>query len=266
MQSVQSIETRMPLRDRLSTRLLLLFAASFLTALVLIGAWSFFSTIGESSAADAQVNLQTPPIVIDPKLQTDLAKALAFEAVPAVTQVQNPFVDRANLAGSAAAANVTATRTSASGGQSTQTAARGTGGRSDSGSAVSGIPQSGGVYQPGFGEPVDNTKARYERWIESQQRGEFVVPESEVLGVEDLVPVGYASGGNRGAEVLLLSLSLCRTFSFPAGTRFYDGLLNGFDQREVIFVFQNGVRRKSYATQEPCQPAQDPRAGGTSTN
>ena len=86
------------------------------------------------------------------------------------------------------------------------------------------------------------------------------MPESEVLGIQDLVPVGFATGGNRGPEVILVSLSLCRTFSFPAGTRFYDGLLNGFDQNEVIFIFQNGVRRKSYATGEVCSPAADSRA------
>ncbi|HEX6125707.1 MAG TPA: hypothetical protein VFZ23_10095 [Pyrinomonadaceae bacterium] len=268
MQSVHSSEPRMPLRDRLSTKLLLLFAASFITSLVLLGAWAFFSSIGESSTTTAEVNIQTPAIVIDPKLQTDLAKALAFEAVPAVTQVQNPFVDRANLAGAAAATAATATATRASSstaGTATSNPSRPTGRASDLWGSVGNAQSNGAGLQPGFNVQVDDTKSRHDSWMERQKRGEFVVPESEVLGVEDLVPVGYASGGSRAAEVILLSLSLCRTFSFPAGTRFYDGVLNGFDQREVVFIFQSGVRRKSYATQEPCRP-EDPRAGGTNTN
>ncbi|MEP6703607.1 MAG: hypothetical protein ABJB34_02265, partial [Acidobacteriota bacterium] len=86
-----------------------------------------------------------------------------------------------------------------------------------------------------------------------QKRGEFVGPESEMLAVEDLVPVGFASGGDRAAEVILFSVSLCQTFSFPAGTRFANGWLSGFDQSEVVFTFQDGIRRKSYSNGDTCQ-------------
>jgi hypothetical protein len=102
--------------------------------------------------------------------------------------------------------------------------------------------------------PAYDVKARYDDWIARQKRGEFVGPESEVLSVQDLVPVGYASGGDRGEEVMLLSVALCRTFSFSAGTRFWDGWLNGFNQNEVVFTFQDGIRRKSYSATDQCSP------------
>ena len=108
-----------------------------------------------------------------------------------------------------------------------------------------------------------DVKSRYDDWQDRQKRGEFVQPESEVLAVEDLIPVGFASGGERGAEVMLFSLSLCRTFTFPAGTRFFDGYLNGFDQNEVVFMFQNGLRRKSYSTAETCTPGANAQSAGT---
>lgn len=248
MQSVKSIHTPTPLMDRLGVRLGLLFAIAFLGTLLVIGAWAAMDKIAERSQTNAALSVQAPVIVIDPKIQEDLAKALTFDATPAVTQVQNPFVDRANLAGAAAATGTVAATVSKpnAAGSSTTVAAAQSGMSSGNSSLVSSSGM--GTQMSPFGTVVDNTKARYEDWLERQKRGEFVVPESEVLGVADLVPVGYASGGDRGAEVILMSLSMCRTFTFPAGTRLFDGLLNGFDQREVVFIFGSGVRRKSYAS------------------
>lgn len=252
MQSARSIHNPTPLLDRLSMRLALLFAVTFLGTLLVIGAWAVMGKIGERNQTANELTAQAPVIVIDPKIQSELAKALTFDATPAVTQVQNPFVDRANLANSTAAA-VAATAASVSkpnaGSSTTNVSAN-----QSSGNMPGPLSSGFGSQLGAFGPAADNTKARYGDWLERQRRGEFVVPESEVLGVADLVPVGYASGGDRGAEVILMSLSLCRTFTFPAGTRLFDGILNGFDQREVIFIFQNGLRRKSYANEQVCQP------------
>jgi hypothetical protein len=258
MQSVKSIHTPTPLRDRLGLRLALLFFLAFLGTLVVIGAWALMGKIAERSQAATEVNVQAPAIVIDPKIQQDLAKAMTFDATPAVTQVQNPFVDRANLASSATAAAASVSKPNA--GSTTSVGSTQTSGSTGQSSNPS--SSSAGSQLGAFMPPVDNTKARYEEWLERSKRGEFVVPESEVLGVGDLVPVGYATGGDRGPEVILMSLSLCRTFTFPAGTRLFDGILNAFDQREVVFVFQNGIRRKSYSTQDVCRPQEG--SGATS--
>ena len=259
MRGVQSIDPSIPFRDRLSVRLGLLFLATFMGTLIVMGAWAVLTAIDERSQSAEELSIQSPAIVIDPKIQSDLAKALAFDAIPAETQVQNPFLDRAGLSGNLAAPNA-GNRPNVATQASLNTSTIGaTSGSTPSNMSATLGPGLSRVFVP---ESYD-TKARYGDWLERQRRGEFVEPESEILAVEDLVPVGYASGGERGAEVILFSASLCRTFSFPTGTRFYNGLLNGFDQTEVVFVFQNGLRRKSYSTAETCRPALDPRATGT---
>ena len=261
MQTAEPVQT-IPMRDRLSVKLALLFAIAFFGSLVVMGGWSLLGMLGERDRAATEVNVQAPAIVIDPKIQQDLAKALAFDAIPAVTQVQNPFVDRAGLSGTVGIGSTTssgkpnASSTGSSGGSPQKP---GSGGTSASSTTIIGPQGAELVYI----SPPDATKSRYEDWLARQQRGESVVPVSEVLGVEDLVPVGFASGGSREAEVILLSLSLCRTFTFPAGTRLYDGLLNGFDQREVVFVFGNGVRRKSYLSEDVCRPTSPTGVAGT---
>ena len=263
MQSVESIPESKPLLDRLSTRLALLFAASFLGAMIVMGAWALLGMIAERQRA-AQLSTPPPTIVIDPKIHEELSKALAFDAIPASAQVQNPFVDRAGLSGSVATTTSSPARPNATSSATGSSPSKPGATSGSSTTVASGGHSGGGAEVIYVAPPSDATKSRYEDWLARQKRGEFVVPESEVLGVEDLVPVGYATGGNRGAEVILLSLSLCRTFTFPAGTRFYDGMLNGFDQREVVFVFGNGVRRKSYLTEDACKPAQAP--GALATN
>jgi hypothetical protein len=265
MQNVESVHTPMRLRDRLSTRLALLFAASFLGSLLVIGAWSLMSMISERNQAAEQVNVQAPAIVIDPKIGAELTRALAFDAIPAATQVQNPFVDRAGLAGRLASTTATANRPGSS---TTSVAASGSGSKppgSTEGSSTGAVfsNPSGGA-EIVYVDQGSATKSRYDEWLARQKRGEFVPPVSEILAVEDLVPVGYATGGDRAPEVMLMSLSLCRTFSFPAATRFYDGVLNGFDQREVVFIFGNGVRRKSYLDGNGCEANAASRSTGTS--
>ncbi len=256
MQIVRSLEPAISFRNRLSTRLALVFVGTFLALLILSIAWTMFDTIADRRKASADSDIAAPVIVIDPKIQTELSKALAFDALPASSEVLNPFVDRANLSGS-----VIATNNARSASQTVSPASSGS-------SVAGGIPNA--RFGPGQ-RPISNmgrvpsmevysAKARHDDWLASQKRGEFVVPEAEVLAIEDLVPVGFASGGDRGAEVMLFSASLCQTFSFPAGTRFFNGWLNGFDEREVVFTNQDGIRRKSYSNTEPCQPDRDSQA------
>ena len=121
MQAVRSIDPRIPIRDRLSMRLALLFVGTFLVILILLMAWTMFATIGDRAQAAAGSGVAAPVIVIDPKIQTDLAKALAFDGLPTGGEVLNPFLDRAGLGGNAATA--TGTRTAA---QSPSTSAAGT--------------------------------------------------------------------------------------------------------------------------------------------
>ena len=247
MQNVRSLAPSMPVKDRLSMKLALLFVGSFLAVFVVLMAWTMIASIGDRREAAADTGVAAPVIVIDPKIQSDLAKAMAFDAIPATTEVQNPFVDRANLAGNAVVAT---------GGPTAVKAGTSSSANSGANAAAPGTSSQvvGSHIEPSMGSESYSPRSRYDDWVERQKRGEFVGPESEVLWVEDLVPVGFASGGDRGPEVMLFSVALCRTFSLPAGTRFADGWLYGFDQKEVVFTFQNGVRRKSYSTADACRP------------
>jgi hypothetical protein len=259
MQTVRSIEPTPAFRDRLSMRLALLFVGTVLAVLILLMAWTMFGTLADRREAAANADVGTPVIVIDPKIQTELAKALAFDALPGTAEVQNPFVDRANLAGAVVASTAATTSGQTSAGGATTANTAGSGGNSGAG-GQNAASQGAGSLMAGAPDAY-NVRARYYDWLERKKRGEFVGPESEVLVVEDLVPVGYASGGDRPPEVMLFSFALCRTFSFAPGTTFYNGSLYGFDPAEVVFVFQNGLRRKSYSDTEPCQPNADPRMG-----
>lgn len=246
MRTVRSLEPSIPMKDRLSMRLALLFVGTFLIIFVILAAWTMLDTISDRRQVAAQSEVAAPVIVIDPKIQTDLAKAMAFDALPASAEVQNPFVDRAGLGSNVVVSSAPAASQSGSSGSSSTTA---------SGSTSGGMSQSQGSFAqvgPSVIAIAYDVKARYDEWIARQRRGEVVGPEAEVLSVEDLVPVGFASGGDRAEEVMLYSAALCRTFSLPAGTRLFDGWVNGFDQSEVVFTFQNGIRRKSYSVTESC--------------
>jgi len=228
-------------------KLLLLFVGSFLAVLILMVGWTILTAIGGGRDSATEAEVQTPPIVIDPKIQSDLTKALAFDAMPTATEVQNPFLDRANLAGNATAAgNVASTNTT---GTSNVSAPR-AGNNSPSRTTITNVPGSTSAM---IIPEADSTRLRWEDWAARANRGEYVGSESETLGIDDLVPVGYAGGGDRPVEVILYSISLCRTFSFPAGTRLFDGTLYQVNQNEVLFLNPVGMRRKSYATVDVCK-------------
>lgn len=246
MRAVRPIDPRVPVKNRMSLRLGLLFVGTFVGVLTLLMAWTVFATVGDRRQVAAASEGSAPVIVIDPKIKTDLAKALAFDSLPVSGEVLNPFLDRAGLSGNVAATNVrTTTQATSSATGPVRTIA-----------SPAGIPSNRDAnweIPQAPGSDTYSVKARHDDWLDRQKRGEFVGPESEILIVEDLVPVGFASGGDRAEEVMLFSISLCQTFSFPAGTRFANGWLNGFDQKEVVFAFQDGIRRKSYSTSGACQ-------------
>ena len=170
MQAVRSVEPSVPVipaKDRLSLKLGLLFVATFLAVFIVLAAWTMFSTIADRRQADANSEVATPVIVIDPKIQSDLAKALAFDAIPASVEVLNPFVDRAGLAGKIAGttATVAATQTTAAAsgpGTSASIAA--------SGGGMTASRSNNGVGLVMAAEPYD-VKSRYGDWLERKKRG-----------------------------------------------------------------------------------------------
>jgi hypothetical protein len=245
----------LPIKDRVGPRLAALFAAAF--ALVFLSGviYQIFSAVVESRQADSDLVVQPAPIVIDPKIQTDLTKAIAFDVMPNDVTVQDPFVDRGGISGPAGLSNGTvAARTTA---LNVSAAANASAAKATLGSVNQIVP---GTTVAASAAVVD-AKARYKNWEDRQNSGEFAGPESEALGIEDLVPVGFVSGGDGYPEVMLYSLALCRTFSFPAGTHFANGWVSSISQQEVVFTVDRMIRRKSFTRPEPC--ANDNKSIGT---
>jgi hypothetical protein len=255
MPTVRTVAPSIPLRDRLSLKLILLFLGSFAAVLIFILASALLTAIADRRQSEAEADIQSPAIAIDPKIQTDLAKAMSFDAIPAEMVVHNPFIDHDGI-GSNLPMTTTPAGTSAAGVNVTTLPG------ASSGRVIT-VTQPRNVASTG---PVDiGTRARHDQWLDRQSRGDVVEPEAEVLGIDDLVPVGYVSGGSLKDEVMLYSVSLCRTFSFPAGTRFFDGTLYSFDQAEVIFANGYTVRRKSYVTNGECRSNSQAQAAALSS-
>jgi hypothetical protein len=242
MKTVLPAAPSVALKDWLSFKLGLLFVGSFLGVLVLMVAWALVTAVGDRRQLDAESDVQTPVITIDPKIQSDLAKAMSFDAIPSETVVHNPFIDHDGIGSNL---TVTTPATSASANTASGSTTGTVGNRAAAMTQLKSLTPIG---------PVDiGTRARHDQWAQRQARGDVVEAESEVLSVDDLVPVGFVSGGDQKDEVMLFSVSLCRTFSFAPGTRFFDGTLYSFDQAEVIFASGYTIRRKSYATNGECR-------------
>jgi len=77
-----------------------------------------------------------------------------------------------------------------------------------------------------------------QRWVIYQQRAEMsdIPLDPLVFAVDDLLPVGLVDGGNGQQEVLFYSEAVARTFSFPIGTRFFDGWLSELRPDGVVFA------------------------------
>ena len=242
----------LPLRERAATRLAILSGGTFLGVLLVLVLMAVFGAYTDSRRAEADAVVQPAQLVIDPKIETDLAKAMSFEADPIAADVQNPFVDRDGISGSAASSSVaTAVRPSSSGPSANTVTV---GGRQTPGSPGATLATA----------PVISNKERHDEWQKRVVAGEYAGPEAETLSIDDLIPVGFSSGGDTAQEVMLFSYSLCRTFSFPAGTRFYDGWLNSFTTDEVVFGFSNGIRHRSYSRPNTCSGQNEQQVGAAS--
>src|SRR5829696_1041709 len=257
MPKKQSSIPKMPLKDRLGFRVAILFAATFAAVFLLGAVYSIFSAVVEKRLADAEVQVQAVAVVIDPKIQTELTKAMAFDVMPTEVAVLDPFVDRTGISNTAS--NLIA--------PVAQPALARTG-AGLAGNSPAGAPRSSSIQIiPGAGTQPQtqiDAKARYDNWTARQTAGEFTGPVSEVLRISDLVPVGFVSGGDGYPEVMLYSPALCRTFTFPAGTHFSDGWLSSISELEVVFTIDRMIKRKSFSKPEPC-PAETKSVGAVSS-
>ena len=230
----------MPLSQRLSLKLLALFLGTFLLAFFAFWAYGVLESYQEARAAEASVDMRPKSIVIDPKIQTELAQVIAFDPAEAAPDVRDPFNDRTGISDLRAA-----TGGSSGGGTAT------TGG----GSSGGGTPASTGGGGGGGGgantvtvpaEPiltaVEATRQRYNAWLDRARVGVDIELDPMVFSIEDLLPVGIVDGGNGRQEVMFFSEAANRTISFPVGTLFYDGWLTELRPEGVVFSSNDNRR------------------------
>lgn len=215
-------------------------------AFVFVGTWVYdlFNAYRESRVAESNLVMQQQPIVIDPKLQTDLARVLSYENTPSDQEVRDPFNDRANLSQTVAATVTTGGSAQSPSSGSTTTSGGGTGTNPGAGSGGHGSPTVAAVESP-----LDATRRRYFEWLQRSQTDPNLQLDPQLFAIDDLLPVGVVSGGNGRDEVIFYSQVAERTWSFPVGTRFYDGWFTDLRPEGVVFSFndpQRTVRLRSW--------------------
>lgn len=227
-----SQQQNVPLSERLSLKLLGLFVGSFLA--VFIGSWVYdaLASFAASREAEAAIVVQPAAVVIDPKIQTELSRVMAYGDPQFSGDIRDPFNDRAGISNLARTATFSG---------ATQTA----GPSGDEQAAASGPGKSAGpAAGSGTASPVapvvtalEATRLRYQNWLEQARLGVVYEIDPQIFAIEDLMPVGVVSGGDGVQEVMFYSQTADRTISFPVGTRFNDGWLSELRPEGVVFGF-----------------------------
>ena len=220
---------------RLWPKLLAIFGGAFLFFLAAFVVMDLFSSYAERWAITAQVGNQPAPIVIDPKIADELAKVLAAnEMETAVVDMRDPFIDRAALSGTVGGLGVTQASASSS----------------NSGGTPAKINVGGGGTQTVVvPPPVASTLDRYQDWLVQAAGNPDMKLDPRIFAVHDLLPVGIVDGGNGPQEVMFVSESAGKSFSFPVGTMFFDGWLTEVRPEGVVFSFNDGkgtIRMRSW--------------------
>lgn len=233
----------LPLKDRVSVKLTILFGMTFL--LVLFGGFVYdlFASQTENLRLNDSENSQPPVTVIDPKLESELAKVIDFDNIQNSADIKDPFTDHAGISDSAktltgAVTTPTQTSTTTPNPNSQNVVVA---------NSPQKVPTQPNVSAKNLGQntyttntpPEIDTKMRFEMREEKIRIGQDGGPESAVFAIEDLLPVGVVSGGEGTEEVMFYSAAADRTFSFPVGTRFFDGWLAELRSEGVVFGFND---------------------------
>jgi hypothetical protein len=256
--SGKSIPAALLLQDRLSLKFAALFATAFLAVFGGGLVYDIFATRSENQQTDADSLTQPALKPIEPKIESDLAKVLTSNSLPDAVEIKDPFSDKGGISSNVKTSVGTSIGTVSSTKPATQqlSAAQGSSvsGPGTTGNSVLKIPPQINPPQinPQMSEPLpavnyiaspEATNARIRVRQERIRLGQDGGPESAVLAIDDLLPVGVVSGGNGETEIMLYSQVLARTFSFPVGTRFLDGWLVDWRPEGVGFGYtsQNGA-------------------------
>lgn len=236
----------LPLKDHVSMKLAVLFGITF--SLVFFGGlvYDLFASQADSLMLNATVTSQPPVTTIDPKLESDLAKVIDFDDVPNSAEIKDPFTDQGGISNNAKTAEgtVTPSETStttpnpnnrnavvANSTRKTPVQPNVSTSRVEQNTSANNNTSTNNIV------PEVDTKMRFQMREEKIRVGQDGGPESAVFAIDDLLPVGVVSGGAGVEEVMFYSAAADRTFSFPIGTRFFDGWLAELRPEGVVFGF-----------------------------
>jgi hypothetical protein len=240
-------------------KLSVLFAAAFLTVFLGALAYNTFAAPGlEEYGSDESPSSTTAVMPIEPKIESDLAKVLAFEPIPNPPEIKDPFSDKGGISSNAKTAQgnfAQANLPTVSLPSPVKNSGGGNGdGASDRRIIIPGrealaanSPQQNFQLVSGDKQekPINSlaspeaTKERIRLREERLRAGQDGGPPSSVFSVDDLLPVGIVSGGNEQLEVIVYSQAMAQTYSFPIGTRFLDGWLVEWKPEGVGFAHAN---------------------------
>ena len=228
------------------------FAALFVMAFLAVFTggliYDVLATMRENQQTE-EASLAQPALKpIEPKIERELTEVLALNSIPNAVEIKNPFTDRGGFssdskppAGSIIGGNAALRQTSAAPSGSDQRPGNSAvkispeNGAADKSGNYNGMPEIAANYDASPAATNQRIRARLDRMRLGQDGG----PESAVLAIDDLLPVGVVSGGSGATEIMLYSQALSQTFSFPVGTRFYDGWLVDWRAEGVGFGYEN---------------------------
>ncbi len=245
----KSISSALPFKDRLSLKFAALFATAFLAVFFGGLVYDVFATRSENQQTAADSLTQPALKPIEPKIESDLAKVLTLDSIPNTVEIKDPFLDRGGISSNVKTSVGTVSSTKPVPQQSSVAQGNSSNGPGTPGNSVLRIPPQNNpvMSAPATGinyiASPEATNARIRVRQERIRLGQDGGPESEVLAIDDLLPVGVVSGGNGATEIMLYSQALMQTFSFPVGSRFFDGWLVDWRPEGVGFGYtsQNGA-------------------------
>ena len=237
------ISSPLPLKERVSLKLSLLFGITCL--LVFFGGFVYdlFASQAENLRLNDSENSQPPITVIDPKLESELAKVIDFDSIPNSADIKDPFTDHAGISDNAktltGAITTTQTPTITPNPNNQNVVIANSTPKTPVQPNVSTNTGGGPTTSTNNILPEVDTKMRIQMREEKIRIGQDGGPESAVFAIADLLPVGVVSGGDKPEEVMFYSAAADQTFSFPVGTHFFDGWLVELRPEGVVFGFND---------------------------
>ncbi len=249
--------TSLPVKNRLPLKLAALFIVAFLAVFISGLGYDLFATAAENRQTEADSLAQPALKPIEPKIESDLAKVLAFDSTPTPSEIKDPFSDKAGISGNAntSGGNTVSTSATPTSQQALKPQNKLLAGQlptSNPGlSGTTGFPFPNGMNPMIPATSLNTPTVQRFRAREQQLRlGQAAPPESTVFEIDDLLPVGVVSGGSGQPEILLYSESLMKTVSFSVGAQFFDGWLAAWKPEGIEFGYANqmgAVRLKPWA-------------------